>query len=113
MIELTVLSHISSTLNTNNVFLEVPEDPPASFIVIEKTGGNENNLIQGATLAIQSYGASILDAAHLNEDVKAAMDTLSEDAKVYSCRLDTDYNFTDTRTKRYRYQAVFDITFNE
>jgi len=113
MIELIILDHLSSTLQTNEVYLEVPDDPPASFIVIDKTGGGEDNLIGSATLAIQSYGATMLDAATLNELVKSAMDTATESKYIYSAKLDTDYNFTDTRTKRYRYQAVYDITFNE
>ena len=113
MIELIVLNHLSSELNTNNVYLEVPDNPPASFIVIDKTGGGETNQIGSAKLAIQSYGASMLDAATLNESVKAAMRKAQESKYIYSASLETDYNFTDTRTKRYRYQAVYDISYNE
>lgn len=31
--------------------------------------------------------------------------------EIASVKLDNDYNFTDTETKEYRYQAVFDITY--
>ena len=32
---------------------------------------------------------------------------------VISCKLNSDYNYTDEETKRYRYQAVFDIRYYE
>ncbi len=51
------------------------------------------------------------EAAVLNEEVKEAVEgmiTLDEVSKV---SLNSDYNFTDTTTKEYRYQAVFDINY--
>lgn len=51
------------------------------------------------------------DAARLNERVKAAMDSAAELDAVSASRLNSDYNFTDTTTKRYRYQAVYDLVY--
>jgi len=48
-------------------------------------------------------------AAALNELVKNAVDSLIELDEIASVKLNTDYNFTDTTTKKYRYQAVYDI----
>ena len=64
-----------------------------------------------ASVAIQSYSATLLNAAKLNRDVKKAMFNLTDLDKVISCSLDSDYNYTDEETKQYRYQAVFDIAF--
>ncbi len=50
-------------------------------------------------------------AIDLNEAVKAVMDEFWKHHAVYSCKLNSDYNFTDTETKRYRYQAVYVITY--
>ena len=36
-----------------------------------------------------------------------------EVASISAVRFDSDYNFTDTDTKHYRYQAVFEITHYE
>jgi hypothetical protein len=78
--------------------------------VIEKTGGSQDNHINSSTFAIKSYAPSMYEAAVMNEEIKALMldglITLGEIAKV---SLNSDYNFTDTETKTYRYQAVFDI----
>ena len=30
---------------------------------------------------------------------------------IFACRLNSDYDFTDTSTKQHRYKAVFDITY--
>ena len=51
------------------------------------------------------------NAASLNETVIAEMDGLPALPEVASCRLNSDYNFTDTTKKQYRYQAVFDVVY--
>jgi len=45
----------------------------------------------------------------LNEAVKAAVEMLVELDDVSSVSLNSDYIYTDTESKKYRYQAVFDI----
>ena len=42
-----------------------------------------------------------------------AMLALPELDRVAACRLERDYNFTDTETNKYRYQAVFAVTYYE
>ena len=50
----------------------------------------------------------------MNDDVKRAMLRMpANDHKVTRCDLNSDYNYTNTSTKQYRYQAVFDVTFYE
>jgi hypothetical protein len=111
MIETIVLAHLKTALDTDNVFMEVPRDNlPTRFVVVEKTGGDRENHINEATFAVQSYAESLYEAAILNELTKAAMDSLVEEEEVSRSDYQTDYNFTDTSTKRYRYQAVYDIT---
>lgn len=111
MIEATVIDYLSEAL-TVPVVAETPRDVPASYIRIEKTGSGNINGLQRATLAIQSItSGSLLDAAQLNEDVKAAMPGMVELTNVFRVDCETDYNFTDTRTKERRYQAVFDVYY--
>lgn len=92
--------------------MEIPEGgmtPP--YCVIERTGGGAENQIRRATVAIRSYGASLYDAAALDEQVVAAMERLAELPQVGACDLNDDYNYTDTTKKEYRYQAVFDVVY--
>ncbi len=110
MIETIVKDYLDAALSVP-VSMEVPENPPASFVVLEKTGGGKENHIKNATLAIQSYAPSMYEAAVLNEAVKAAMDDLVTLDAVSRSALNSDYNFTDTTKKKYRYQAVYDVVY--
>jgi hypothetical protein len=110
MIETTILSYLSQQLSVP-AFMERPVTEPDEYIIVEKTGSSENDLIASATFIIQSYAGSLYNAAVLNEAVKAAMRSSVTLSSISRCKLNSDYNFTDTQTKRYRYQAVFDITY--
>jgi len=94
-------------------YMEQPEDKPERYFVLERTGGGERGAeMRDATVAVQSYGPTLLDAAALNEQVLEIMQELQYNEKsVISCVLNSNYNFTDTRTKRYRYQAVYDLVY--
>ena len=109
MVEKCIRDHLAGELPVP-VYMEVPEEAPASFIVLEKTGSGRSNHIHMAAIAAQSYGGTLYEAAQLNETVKQAMDSLARLDVICSVKLVSDHNFTDTESKRYRYQAVFDIT---
>lgn len=108
MIEVTILNHLKSALSVP-VCMEIPKDQPESFVVLEKTGSGKRNRLCSATFAVQSYAPTMYGAASLNEAVKAAMESAVELDEVTSSTLNSDYNYTDTASKTYRYQAVFDI----
>lgn len=112
MIELTVRSFLQQQLQLPAV-LEVAASTESSFVVVEKTGSDSRNHVARADLAVQCYGATLLEAASLCERVKTAMKLLTALPQVAACRLQRDYNFTDTASKRYRYQAVFSVTYYE
>lgn len=95
-----------------HVYMEVPENPPEAYIVLEKTGGGREDRIDRAMIAVQSYSKkSLYEAASLNEEIKAAMDEAAQMDEVFSCKLNSDYNYTKPETKEYRYQAVFDLFY--
>ena len=109
MIEKIILDYLNETL-TVPAYMEVPEKAPESYVVIEKTGSSEYNHIKEATLAIQSVAPTLYKAACLNEEVKAVMGNADILADITKSKCNSDYNFTDTSTKSYRYQAVYDIS---
>lgn len=109
MIEKIILDYLNETL-TVPAFMEVPEKAPESYVVIEKTGSSEYNHIKEATLAIQSIAPTLYKAACLNEEVKTVMNNADKLADITKSKCNSDYNFTDTLTKSYRYQAVYDIS---
>ena len=92
-------------------YLEIPQNPPDKFVIVDKTGSSEENHIYSATFALQSYAKTLYEAAALNEEVKKAMDKIIELDMISSSKLNTDYPFTDTTKKQYRYQAVYELFY--
>lgn len=110
MVEKAILDYLSDVLDVP-VYMERPTKEPKSYALIEKTGSSTENYIESATLAVQSYAASMYDAAVLNERVKTAMKGSIERPDISRCDCNSDYNYTDTTKKKYRYQAIFDIVY--
>lgn len=110
MIELLIKNYLDGHLDVPSFFRH-EKGMPDSYVIFEKTGSSEQNLLKSATFAFQSYGFSIFDAAKLNEKVKEVVKNMSKTAEIASVRLNSDYNYTDTETKQYRYQAVFEINY--
>ncbi|RGG57694.1 hypothetical protein DW762_02305 [Ruminococcus sp. AM29-19LB] len=108
MIEQIVRDYLEEQLGIP-VRMEEEAGLPEEYIVVEKTGSGQTNHIKRATLAVQSYSSSLYQAASLNERVKEAMEKIIEMDDISKCELNSDYNYTDTARKKYRYQAVFDI----
>src|SRR5690625_291473 len=110
MIETIVLEYLESKMSVP-VYSEKPEKKPKRYVVIDKTGSGESNHLPSATIAFQSYGESKYQAALLNKELKDTMKSIIELDEIRGLDLNSDYNFTDTRTKEYRYQAVYDIRY--
>ncbi|WP_105159321.1 hypothetical protein [Streptococcus suis] len=110
MIEVITLNFLTEHLSVP-VYTEHEEEMPDSFVVFEKTSGGKKNHLYQATLAIQSYGQSLEEAAFLNEEVKTVVEKMIGLPSISKVELNSDYNFTDTETKRYRYQAVVDFIY--
>ena len=108
MIEKIVMDYLADKLSCP-VVMEVPADPAVRFVLLEKTGSGRSGPLKKAALAIQSYAESLYEAALLNDEVKAVMEDITDLDIICRAELNSDYNFTDTAAKRYRYQAVFDL----
>lgn len=108
MIETLLINYLDSNLDVF-VGMESPAQT-ADYVIIDQTGSSFSNRIKTTTFAIQSYGATLYDAMVLNDSVHEAMDRFTEHPSVAGVHLETDYNFTNTVTKQYRWQAVYQIT---
>ena len=118
MIEQIVLEYLNEHIDVP-VFMELPEVPsedyptmPERFILLEKVGGGLNDHIGSGSIAVQSYSLnSLYEAACLDEEMRAVMFGILELDDISEVRLASNYNHTDVRTKRYRYQSVFEFHF--
>lgn len=108
MIEKIILDYVSSALPVP-VRMEVPADPPVRFVVLKRSGRGRENGLFSANLIADSYAESLLEAARINEQVKAVLDELDTLDEISSSELSTDYPASDTENKKYRYQAVYEI----
>ena len=108
MIAKTLLDFLDSNLDVP-VVMEAPEQT-TGYVLIDQTGSSRTNHIITTTFAIQSCGASLYDAMVLNDEVKDAMVGFAELDEITRVELETDYNYTNTATKQYRWQAVYLIT---
>lgn len=108
MIIAKMLKYLNENLSVS-AYAEAPE-ALTDYVLLEQTGSSRRNHIITTTIAIQSYGKSLYDAMALNDEVTSAMDGFLEDNEIARIELETDYNFTNTTTKQYRWQAVYNIT---
>lgn len=108
MIEKTLLDYLKNEIEAA-VYIDVPANPPVKRVVIEKTGGGMEEHIRHSVITIQSYAPRRFDAAVLNDEVVCAMLEAVELPEISSVELNADYDYTNTATKEYRYQAVFDV----
>lgn len=113
MIEEIIYDYLCNNIEGGKVVFEEPEKPPKEYIIIEKTGSRSTNHIDTATVIVQCYSDTLYNAAVLNNRVKRLMEGMTALHNVSRCKCNGDYNFTDTTTKRYRYQAIYDITYYE
>ncbi len=108
MIEKKIKDLLEKVLNIP-IYLEMPDNKPNEFVIIEKVGSGEKSMIISSTFAFQSYSKSLATTIKLNEKVKKAVKSFVSDNDIIRVSLNTDYNFTDIGIKKYRYQAIFDI----
>lgn len=110
MIEIVLLNYLKEVLSVD-VFMEISPNPPDTYVRIEKTGSGEEEHINMATFALQSYADSMYEAALLNREVIEKMKNMITLDEIFKVKLNSDYNFTDPSAKKYRYQCIFDITY--
>lgn len=111
MIEIITKDFLDEHLSVP-VFTEKPLKSPERYVLIDKTGSSKSNQLPSATIAFQSYAESTYEAAVLNEELKNKIESMVDHLhEIRGITLNGDYNFTDTRTKEHRYQAVYDIRY--
>ena len=112
MIELIVKEHLDENLDVP-VYFEFPNKAPQQFILVKIETNPRENMLDSAMLVVDSYGPSQLEAMRLNAKIKTALDQLVQLPSISASKRGGDYPAFDAIRKRYRYQAVQNITFYE
>ena len=103
-----IIDYLADKL-TIPVAAELYADAPEEIVVVNRAGSERQNRLDTIQLIATSYACSMADAARLNESVKSALDDLTDLDEVSGSYLVTDYQAPDTSTRKYRYQAVYNV----
>jgi len=109
MIEITIKEFVEQRISAP-LFFEYPKEAPGRFVILKMQTDPREEFLESAILVADSYAPSLLEAMRLNEEVKNALDALSELDCIAGSHRGGDYPFPDTANKRRRYQAVQNIT---
>ena len=121
MADKTIEEVVIGYLNSNRNAIEYPaygDTPykhqlPAHHYMVQKTGSTTRDRITTAQIVVQSVTVqSKAQAARMNEQMVGVMEGIVGTSGISACHINSDYDYTDTTSKRWRYQAVFDITYN-
>ena len=108
MIEKIVLDYLNNALEYPT-YTQEQNNGEKYFYLIQKVGSSVDNKIDTSMVAIQSYAPSRFEAAEMNYAMIEAMDDIVALGSIGKCKKNSDYDYTDTSKKRYRYQALFEI----
>lgn len=88
-----------------------PADAPDEFVVIERTGGNVENMVDYPTIAIQTWAKNQPRAEELANAIRNELLTSSKPYGVHHVTVNSGpYPFWDESTRLPRYQTVYDCT---
>ena len=110
MIEKTVLNYLIETLETNDVYLELPDELPDTFVVFHVIDRGKTDQINAVTMEFFSYGKTKVEAAELDEKLREAMDNIIELPDI-TCHFGGGNDSPDTTIKRPRYRAYYNIFY--
>lgn len=114
MIEATIISYLIDAAIPgigSHIYAETPaENIPENYVLIRRTGGSMADYIRQYNIYTETVGKDRLTTLQNHEAVIAAMLEIRDHTELMACRLNSDYDATTTRTKDYRYQALWQIT---
>lgn len=111
MIEKDIIDRLQPLLDCKLV-TEKHNKMPSRYILFERTNAGQNNKINEYTIAFQFYDTSLLKACQLAEEITEKILNLVQFPEFSGIHINSGpYNFTDTETKEYRYQTVFQFYY--
>lgn len=111
--ETLVIAYLNSSELEVEAFAEVPKDRPKQFITVERTGGERLDVVrESATLAVQIWSDTRLNASSLAAEVDQELYEMKYAPYVYESKRISLHNFPDLEAKHYRYQIVLDLVLS-
>lgn len=111
MLEQTIIAYLLD--RGFDVYAEAPSSSGGTFVTVERTGGYAlHRRIEHATVAVQSWAPSTLEASDLAAAVDAALLEMPDHVEAVSfAGRNSLYRFN--AEQRPRYQGVYELTYTE
>lgn len=110
MIEEILIEYISRKLQIP-VYFENPEEPPETYVVLEKNSDSRENLIDRARFFAFCYAPSKVEACCLSNELVNIMFDIVELKEVCKASLENEFDDSDTNRKEYRYRSEYDLVY--
>lgn len=112
--ERTVVDYLNGRKLSATAYYDAPSKRPSTFIVVERTGGTDDELvIERPMLDIQCWATSRRDAAVLADEVKGAMRSMPDELDCcFYADVTSTFRDYDLESGTPRYHVVAEITFN-
>lgn len=112
MVDVEILNRLKALLSLN-VYMEVPDDAPEEFYVIQFVKGECRHGLAEMSIIAQSYGNTMYRACDMNKDMEAALESLITEDYIRDISRNGSYPYNKTDIKQYRYQCLFDVSYYE
>lgn len=110
MIDFIIKEFLEKNLEVK-IFMVEPDLSLDKYVTFERVSNFKKDYLYTTTFAFQSWADTLYDAMILNEKVKEVLEKIDQEKEIMYSKFQNDYNFTDTETKKYRYQSIFEIKY--
>ena len=111
MIEADVRDYLLTKVNVP-VYLDAPKVTPNAYIKVFRNGTSGTRFLESALFTFHCIASTLLESAALSEQLKEAMYDMPSVPKISKVELNAETDWTDTATREYRYQSVYEITYH-
>ena len=111
--ERTLVDYLNGAGVGATAYYDVPSDRPASFLVVERTGGPRTDIVvERPMLDVQCWATERRDAALLADAVADALRAMPDEVPgCFHAGITSTYRDTDLESGTPRYHVVCEITF--
>lgn len=110
LIEKTIRDYLLDKISNVPVEVEQPTNK-SKYIVFRVVDRGKENQINEVTIEFYCYGASKLEAATLDQELRNAMENIVILDSIFSCKIGGGNDNYDDDLKKYRYRSYFNITY--
>ena len=111
VIEQTIRDYLLTKIQNVPIEVEEPTNAPSKYIVFRVIDQGMEDQIWAVTVEFLCYGASVLEASLINDELKKAMLNIPELDSIFSCNLGGGGYDSDNEQKKHRYRSYFNLYY--